>query len=95
MKVLLAPTNYAGQPIALMHELRAQGVDAQHLLLNWQGAKSFHYDTDLVVNLGRDNWVDTQIRVMREIIDEGFDIIHFFPALPAARPQSLHLPDRV
>jgi glycosyltransferase involved in cell wall biosynthesis len=78
MRALLGPTNFAGQPVALMRALRARGVDAHHVLYDWRKGGGFAYDTDRVVTLDRRSWPSAQLGVLDGALDEGFDVFHLW-----------------
>lgn len=78
MKVLMAPVNIAGQPIAVTNELRRQGVDVT--LLQYAAGKGhvFGYASDRVVNLKGRHRMEAQAETLETVLADGYDIFHFW-----------------
>lgn len=74
MKVLMGPTNFAGQPVELVKELQKRGIDA-HLIQ--YGSSAFDYDTVEVVELG-DDPDGTMVNTLKRIVEEDYDIVHLW-----------------
>jgi Glycosyl transferases group 1 len=79
MKVLLGPTNYASQPVALMQALRERGVEARHVLYAWnKRSTGYGYRTDRVAKLDARSWPAVQIETLGWALAERFDIYHLW-----------------
>lgn len=79
MRALLAPYNFAGQPVLVTRALRARGVDASHLLYAWKWrAGYFEYDDDRIVELNKGNWLRVQLRTLNEVMADRPDVIHLW-----------------
>jgi glycosyltransferase involved in cell wall biosynthesis len=79
MRALLAPYNFAGQPVLVTQALRARGVDAQHLLYAWKWRASyFGYEMDRVVELNKANWLSVQFQALNDVIAERPDVVHLW-----------------
>ncbi len=78
-KVLLAPMNMAGMPVTLINALRAAGYEAAHIQYTYGRPNPLRYKLDRTVNLGDGGGrIPTQIATVREALNEGFDIFHFW-----------------
>lgn len=78
MKVLMAPVNIAGQPIAVTNELRCQGVDVTLLQYTAGGGHAFGYESDRIVDLKGRHRVEAQAETLESVLAEGYDIFHFW-----------------
>lgn len=78
MKVLMAPVNIAGQPIAVTNELRRQGVDVTLLQYTAGEGHAFGYESDRTVNLKGRRRVEAQAETLESVLAEGYDIFHFW-----------------
>lgn len=78
MKVLMAPVNIAGQPIAVTNELRKQGVDVSLLQYTAGEGHVFGYESDRVVNLKGRHRVEAQAETLESVLADGYDIFHFW-----------------
>lgn len=71
--------NVANMPLTLMYALREMGYDANHLLYTIKNRNVFGYPVDRVVDFhqlgGR---VSGQIETLRNVLEEDFDIYHFW-----------------
>lgn len=74
MKVLMGPSNFAGQSIKLVKELQERGIDA-HLLQ--YGRSNFEYDVGEVVDISEDK-AETMVDTLKKIAAEDYDIIHLW-----------------
>jgi glycosyltransferase involved in cell wall biosynthesis len=78
MRVLLGPTNFAGQPMTLARALRARGLDAHHVLYAWNGRVPYGYDHDDVRVLNRGDWLRVQMATLREKLEQGYSVYHLW-----------------
>lgn len=78
MRALLAPYNFAGQPVLLARALRERGVDAEHLLYAWNGRRDYGYPIDRAVQLDRTNWLEVQLGVLSEVVEQRPDVVHLW-----------------
>lgn len=78
MKVLMAPVNIAGQPIALTRELRRQGVDVSLLQYTAGEGHAFGYPSDQTVNLKGRHRMEAQTETLESALSAGYDIFHFW-----------------
>ncbi len=79
MKILMAPVNIAGQPIALTSELRRQGVDVSLLQYTTSDeGHAFRYPGDRFVNLKGKHRVSAQAETLEGALNAGYDIFHFW-----------------
>lgn len=79
MKIAMAPVNIAGQPITLVNELRAQGVDIH--LVQYTGRQKNHkfgYQSDKIINYNVLTRGTTQLQVLEDLLDLPVDIFHFW-----------------
>jgi glycosyltransferase involved in cell wall biosynthesis len=76
VKVLMAPANVAGQPIALVRELRRQGVDAS--LLVYGVGHPFGYGNDLTFDLRGRHRIEAQGEAVKRTIADGYDVYHLW-----------------
>lgn len=77
MKVLLAPTNYAGQVSVLFEELKRRAVDVTMLQYGF-GEPPYGYATDQYIRLDKRDRLQAQIDTLTQCLDEGYDIWHFW-----------------
>src|SRR3954447_6979121 len=78
MRAVLAPYNFAGQPVLIARSLRERGIDAEHLLYAWRWGAGFRYPPDRVVDLNRANWLKVQLGVVEEVIARRPDVVHLW-----------------
>lgn len=78
MKILLGPTNFSNQPVALTRALRERGIDARHLLYVWNKLVPFGYDSDEVLELDRARWLPMQLERVAQAVSEGYDVVHLW-----------------
>ena len=78
MKAVLAPTNFANQPMTMTRALRRRGVDASHVLYAWNGRVLFGYDRDEVVEVTRSDWLTVQLETLNRLLSEPVDVFHFW-----------------
>lgn len=76
-KVLMAPMNFADQPMALVRALRRRGIEANHLQYSAMGAHPLGYALDRVARLTNSDF-GRQLEVLQEQLRSGFDIFHFW-----------------
>ncbi len=76
-KVLMAPMNFADQPMALVRALRRRGVTADHLQYSALGLHPLGYALDRVARHGNSDFV-RQLEVLEEHLSRGYDIFHFW-----------------
>ena len=85
MKVLHAPVNIAGQPIAAVRELRRQGVDAS--LLQYGEGHAFGYSSGRLVPFRGRHRLEVQVEAVEQALAEDNDIFHFWMATFFASPR--------
>jgi glycosyltransferase involved in cell wall biosynthesis len=78
MRVLMAPVNIAGQPIAVIDELRRQGVDVSLLQYTAGDGHRYGYRADQMVNIKGRHRVEVQAETLRASLEAGYDIFHFW-----------------
>ncbi len=78
-KILLAPMNFAGMPVALTRALRGRGYTAAHLQYGGAQPSALAYDLDRRLDLGGQRFrAERQLQAVAAALDEGFDIFHFW-----------------
>ncbi|MBX9608603.1 MAG: hypothetical protein K2Y51_20455 [Gammaproteobacteria bacterium] len=85
-RILMAPMNFADQPMALVRALRQRGVDAHHLQYTTDGRHALGYSLDRLA-LMRSGDFRRQLDVLRAVLAEGFDIYHFWQRSLLFRPE--------
>jgi glycosyltransferase involved in cell wall biosynthesis len=78
LRAVLAPYNFAGQPVVLAKALRERGVHAEQVLYAWKGHVEYGYDTDRRVTMDVSNWLQVQLGVVEELIVKHPDVIHLW-----------------
>lgn len=76
-RILMAPMNFADQPMSLVRALRRRGVDAHHLQYTASGAHALGYRLDRTA-VCRNGDFPAQLAVLQAALDEGFDLYHFW-----------------
>ncbi len=76
-RVLMAPMNFADQPMSLVRALRRRGVYAHHLQYTASGEHALGYALDRLVLLRSGDFA-AQFAALRDALEEGFDIFHFW-----------------
>lgn len=76
-KVLMAPTNYADQPMALVRALRRRGITARHVQYTASGTHQLGYALDQVARMGMSDF-SAQLAVLDAGLAEQYDIYHFW-----------------
>lgn len=75
--VLMAPMNFADQPMSLVRALRHRGMQARQLNYSADGLHPLGYALDWAVQI--DNLDDqTQLDVLQQCLDSAFEIYHFW-----------------
>ncbi len=78
-KILLAPMNMSGMPVTLAKALRARGYEAAHIQYTNGGPNPLRYELDRTVNIRAEGGrIPAQIGALRDALNEGFDIFHFW-----------------
>lgn len=79
MKVLMAPVNISGMPLVLVKGLREIGVEAR-LLQFGRGDQghAFGYESDIRVDLNSGPAGQVRLDTVRQTLDDGYDIFHFW-----------------
>jgi glycosyltransferase involved in cell wall biosynthesis len=85
MRVLHAPVNIAGQPIAAVRELRRQGVDAE--LLQYGEGHAFGYSSGRLVPFRGRHRLEVQVEALEQALAEEYDIFHLWMATFFASPR--------
>lgn len=85
MRVLHAPVNIAGQPIAAVDGLRRQGVDAD--LLQYGEGHAFGYSPGRLVPFRGRHRLEVQTEALGEAIASDYDIYHLWMATFFASPR--------
>jgi glycosyltransferase involved in cell wall biosynthesis len=80
VKVLMAPVNIAGQPIAAVRELRRQGVDATLLQYTDGRGHPFAYETDTTFDLSGRRPIEAYGEALRRTLAGGYDLYHLWMA---------------
>mgnify|MGYP002630276036 CR=1 FL=1 len=78
MKILMAPVNISGMPLTLVKGLRNIGVDARLLQFARGQAHKFGYDSDIVIQFGKEPAAVTRLDALAKSFDEGYDLYHFW-----------------
>src|SRR4051794_33119663 len=77
-KVLMAPVNIAGQPIAAVRELRRQGADVTLLQYTMGGGHPFGYEHDKTFSMKARHRLEGHAEALLKTLGEGYDIYHFW-----------------
>lgn len=78
-KIVLAPMNFANMPTQIVRELRRRDFEAEHVQYTFGEGHVFGYKLDREVsNREFGGWIDTHAATVREYLDRGFDIFHFW-----------------
>ncbi|GEM_PF-1767674 len=77
LRVLMAPQNFADQPMALVRALRKKGFDAHQIHYTAHGVHPLGYALDRAIEI-EDLDIRKQLEVLEQCLEEGFDIYHFW-----------------
>ena len=76
-RILMAPMNFADQPMSLIRALRERGVEAHHVQYTATGEHALGYALDRTVRMKTADFA-AQLGVLAEVVAEGFNIFHFW-----------------
>jgi len=77
LRVLMAPMNFADQPMSLVRALRRRGVHARQIQYTATGRHPMGYELDRIAALKTADF-HGQFQVLAESLREGFDVFHFW-----------------
>ncbi len=77
LRIVMAPWNFADQPMSLTRAMRARGHAVHHIQYTATGEHALGYDLDAVVRL-RYSDSAAQFRALEACLERGFDIYHFW-----------------
>jgi hypothetical protein len=82
MKVVMAPVNFAAQPLTVANELKNQGIDIKLIVYTPSRADIFNFskekDIVKVVNLKGKHRFEEQLNTLIQCLNENVEIFHFW-----------------
>ena len=84
-RVLMAPMNFADQPMSLVRELNRRGIYARQVQYTATGRHPLGYELDRIVSVRTGDFA-RQLEILHECLQEGFDIFHFWQRSLLFRP---------